>query len=217
MDTKDKTKTSCVNMSTVLSVVAIIISLITIALFFFKVTEYSVVDSGTFISIMTAFIAIIVTILIGFQVYNAIDLRADIKKYIEDFKKLEKKSEDFVAKTEEDINHAMVGIYLSMANNASGEYIQIFRRLHSALYHSLKCENNYGMIDDFLKGMEESMDDFFVNTTDIQANKENCNYAVSDIRETEKKIKTDSKFSVIKTRYTAIMKRFYEGIAPFDL
>lgn len=58
-----------------LSLIALAISCITIGLFFCIVGPYSVIDSGTFIGVMTAFIGMSVTLLIGYQIYNAMEIK----------------------------------------------------------------------------------------------------------------------------------------------
>lgn len=80
MDSKDKIKTSYTNTVTILSVFSIAISFITIALFFFKVKENSVIDSGTYISIMATFIGICAAFIIGFQILNALSVDSKISR-----------------------------------------------------------------------------------------------------------------------------------------
>lgn len=62
-----------------LSIFAIVISLITIGLFFFKVSPSSIVDSLTFISVLAAFVGISVTLLLGYQIYNALEIKEKLK------------------------------------------------------------------------------------------------------------------------------------------
>lgn len=59
--------------SFILSIVALAVSIITLAVIFFQVTPHSVIDLGTFIGVMTALIGICITFLVGYQIYNAID------------------------------------------------------------------------------------------------------------------------------------------------
>lgn len=57
------------------ALIALIISIITMVLFFIKVESNSVVDGITFISIVAAFIGISVTLLIGYQIYNSMEIK----------------------------------------------------------------------------------------------------------------------------------------------
>ena len=63
-----------------MSLGAIVLSFITIALFFVKVSPNSVVDNMTFVSVLAAFIGISVTILLGYQIYNAIEIKDKINE-----------------------------------------------------------------------------------------------------------------------------------------
>lgn len=59
----------------VLMIVAIVLFLVEIALWIFNVISFSVIDAGTFISVSVAILAIIVTIVIGWQVVNILDFK----------------------------------------------------------------------------------------------------------------------------------------------
>lgn len=63
-----------------LSIFSLSLSTITIILFFVKVDENSVVNSETFISSCTAIITIAVTIAVGFQVFQSIDIKSKINE-----------------------------------------------------------------------------------------------------------------------------------------
>lgn len=61
--------------SFILSIIALATSIITLAVIFIRVTPNSVIDLGTFIGVMTALIGICITFLVGYQIYNAIEIR----------------------------------------------------------------------------------------------------------------------------------------------
>jgi len=63
-----------------LSFFSLLLSIVTIILFFVKVKNDSVVNSDTFISICTAFIAIGVTIAVGFQVFQSLDIKSKVNE-----------------------------------------------------------------------------------------------------------------------------------------
>lgn len=69
-----------------MSLFSIVLSIGTIILFFFKVEDSSVVNSDTFVSTCTAIITIGVTIAVGFQVFQSID----IKTKLSDIERLKK-------------------------------------------------------------------------------------------------------------------------------
>lgn len=57
---------------------SLVLSISTIILFFIKVEENSVVDSDTFVGTCTAIITIGVTIAVGFQVFQSLDIKSKI-------------------------------------------------------------------------------------------------------------------------------------------
>lgn len=66
------------------------ISIIVIILFFYKVGPNSIVDLGTFVGVSTAILGILITLLIGYQIYNAVDIRqklSSIDKLNDEFQK----------------------------------------------------------------------------------------------------------------------------------
>lgn len=67
-----------INWSFWLSLMAFVISLVALAVFICKVEPYSVVTIDTYIGVIAGFIGIAVTLLVGYQIYNAIDLRQRI-------------------------------------------------------------------------------------------------------------------------------------------
>lgn len=59
---------------------AIVLSFVTIILFFLKVKPNSVIDITTFIGAIAAFIGVSVTLVIGFQIYSFISIKDKIKE-----------------------------------------------------------------------------------------------------------------------------------------
>lgn len=80
------------NKSFILSFFALIVSIVTLVVIFIRVTPNSVIDLGTFIGVMTALIGISITFLVGYQIYNAIEIRqklAEVDRLQEKLKQLE--------------------------------------------------------------------------------------------------------------------------------
>lgn len=59
---------------------SVVLSIFTIILFFFKVEDDSVVNSDTFVSSCTAIITIGVTIAVGFQVFQSLDIKSKLSE-----------------------------------------------------------------------------------------------------------------------------------------
>ena len=61
-----------------IAIVALMLSLCLIAVICMDVWEISVIDSNSFISGLVAIMSIIFTLLVGYQIYNALDLKEKI-------------------------------------------------------------------------------------------------------------------------------------------
>lgn len=83
-----------------LSIIAIIISVITIILFFFKVSPNSVVDSNTFISTLVALFGLAITILIGYQIYNAVEIREKMENLSNELDKITEIKKELMSEIE---------------------------------------------------------------------------------------------------------------------
>ena len=64
----------------ILSLFSIAISSITLVVILLRVTPNSVIDLGTFIGVIAAFIGISVTLLIGYQIYNAMEIQHKLRE-----------------------------------------------------------------------------------------------------------------------------------------
>lgn len=63
-----------------MAIVALSLSIVTIVLFFIRVAPNSVIDLGTFVGIIATFIGICITLLIGYQIYNAVDIKGRLEQ-----------------------------------------------------------------------------------------------------------------------------------------
>lgn len=115
--------------SFILSIIALAVSIVTLAVIFIRVTPNSVIDLGTFIGVMTALIGISITFLVGYQIYNAIEIRqklAEVDQLQEKFKQLEQSNKQ-----------AEEGFYIIQARMVGGKTFQhpnaLFKMLNAIL------------------------------------------------------------------------------------
>lgn len=97
---------------------SISISIITIALFFFKVAPSSVVDISTFLGITAAFIGVSVTLLVGYQIFNVLDFRNKLSQVEELQKVLEQQREEtrtINLQQQEGFNIILARLYIRIA------------------------------------------------------------------------------------------------------
>ena len=107
--------------------------------------ELSVVSLDTFIGVIVALLAIVFTVIIGFQIVNAIDMR-------EKMSQLEKKQMELLENerqlAENDRLHVMEAYNLQSgisgesaeAYFAKGQYIEAFAFYHSALHYAILAD-----------------------------------------------------------------------------
>lgn len=87
--------------SLVLSLCSLAISIIMIVIYIFKANEFSYADPVTYLSAVLGMIALFVAVGLGYQIYNAVDLKSqinnvkkDVEMNIQDVKTSIKKAED---------------------------------------------------------------------------------------------------------------------------
>ena len=129
--------------------ISLILSIISFAgvlsvwiLWVFGVFRVSVIDLGTFVGIIVALLAIIVTVVLGLQIINALDIREKITE-------LEQKHTALL-EIDRQLNENSISI-VKLAHNlqagicdsgtnlyvASGQFIEAFGSCHSAFYNAI--------------------------------------------------------------------------------
>ena len=128
--------------SIILSTISIIGVLSVWGLWIFASLELAVVSLDTFIGVIVALLAIVFTVIIGFQIVNAIDMR-------EKMSQLEKRQMEILENerqlAENDRLHVMEAYNLQAGINgesaeayfAKGQYIESFTFYHAALHHAI--------------------------------------------------------------------------------
>lgn len=78
----------------VFSIIALFVSLLVAILWFCQTKNTAVIDSGTYISVSVTVLAIIVAIVLGWQIYNVIDYKEKVTEIDELKKELQRKSKE---------------------------------------------------------------------------------------------------------------------------
>lgn len=172
-----------------LSVISLILWFVVVVLWLFNVYEFSVVDSNTFIGVIIALLALIVTFVVGWQIFNVLDVKAQLSDIADLKKQLQQQRED----NEEDFNSMM---YLqsiafgdiSLQNNNISDAFNIYLW---AVYYSLKLKNEY--IDELL--IISQLNRVANSLTDIDEKAKN------QIINTDSKIRELPRFKYIKNEY----------------
>lgn len=128
------------NKSFILSIIALATSIITLAVIFIRVTPNSVIDLGTFIGVMTALIGICITFLVGYQIYNAIEIRQKLAE-IDTLKSLLDRTNIELEKTKASVFDS---IYATLAKAVSinpNKPVDAFYYMNVSLKYSLDIDD----------------------------------------------------------------------------
>ncbi len=186
-----------------LSIVAILVSTAVVILWACDALHYSVVTLDTFIGVVVALLAIIVTIILGWQIYNAIDIRQRMKKIDELEKNLQDQQKQLVDASYS--MHHLIGVTWGNEAYLRGDYILSFRRLIDALnntMHTIKCQNANTIID-YMKECCGKMQDH----SNIQKK------WFEEIKEDNEDIRESANYHFIQERYEAIYGDFIRKVS----
>lgn len=192
--------------SFILSIIALAVSIVTLAVIFIRVTPNSVIDLGTFIGVMTALIGICITFLVGYQIYNAIEIRQKLAE-IESLKKELKKLEQFNKSAEE-------GFYIIQARLASIDPLHqpnsVFKMLEAilvALDIDHKIDGYQWMLEDLRSYMMLFHLESFAGAP-VNQIKEDIKQMKLIYSETDQKIRKHVNYGYIRSIYETLMKQF---------
>ncbi|MBR4497120.1 MAG: hypothetical protein IKP08_00400 [Bacteroidales bacterium] len=212
----------------VLMIVAIVLFLVEIALWIFNVISFSVIDAGTFISVSVAILAIIVTIVIGWQVVNILDF----KKKQEELEFQQKKI-NINQNLQDSQQKTIVETQQLLAESQKALAIQQ-KELQEDLSTGIKFVLRMSIIPGYLDGNKfvDALNTLFIALNDLmslnklQGFEKNVDVVIilineyvskcseSDmltlwtrIKDTDEKIRNAKNFSMISEKYEDIIKR----------
>lgn len=191
--------------SFILSIIALAVSIVTLAVVFIRVTPNSVIDLGTFIGVMTALIGISITFLVGYQIYNAIEIRQKLAEVDQLQEKL-KQLEQFNKSAEE-------GFYIIQARMAAGKAFQqpnaLFKMLNAilvALDVDHKADGYQWMLDELKEYMLLFHLGCFWGT--LTQKKEEIERIKSVYLEIDQRIRKHPNYDKIRSKYEELMEQF---------
>lgn len=192
------------------ALISLAISILTMVLFFVKVSSNNVVDGLTFIGVIAAFIGISVTLLIGYQIYNAVEIKNRLQK----MQQLETEISDSKSKLTElsNLQEEAIAIIEAKILQAKGDFCNAFVRFHSAIKYSIKLpfkrEGYPLLLDDLADYMKD------INITSF----DNCSTSDQLITDIELfkdlftkdiiQIKESPDYPIISYRYEELMDKF---------
>ena len=142
--------------SIILSWLAIIVSIATMILFFVKVEPNSVVNSDTFISVLAGLVGVMVTLLVGYQIYEAVEMRGKLKELDELRRKFEATQKD-LEKEKNKMQEQCCMLMYHVFSYQQDRHVDAFLRLHESLKYIICTEEIYGDMDWYFKALYNAM------------------------------------------------------------
>ncbi|RXQ87281.1 hypothetical protein EO244_16515 [Ancylomarina salipaludis] len=193
---------------TLFNVFILLVSLIALGFSLMKVTPFSI-NGDTYIGTIATFIGISVTLLIGYQLINFIEIR----KELTEFKK--SKSEIFdtqkrISKLENEIQENLDAISASFISMNQGGCVEAFLLQQRAMISALKSkrtdfEHLYIGLKQYITKMEPS---YFATGGNTEVDERFAKYK-EDSEKYDLEIKANDNYYIIKHEYERIMKCFY--------
>lgn len=192
------------------ALIAFAISIIMVILFFVRVSPNSVVDGMTFIGVIAAFMGISVTLLIGYQIYNAVEIKNRLNK----IRQIEAEISDSKSKLTElsNLQEEAIAMIEAKISQAKGDFCNAFVRFHSAIKYSIKLPFKREGYPLLLNDLANYMKD--INLTSF----DNCSASSQLITEIELfkdlfakdiiQVKKSPDYPIISYRYEELMDKF---------
>ena len=129
-----------------LSIAAIVLSLLVFALWAFEVIPHCVITAESFIGACVALLAIIVAFVLGWQIYNAIEIKEKVNEIV-GLQKEQEKLKSYIEQTKKDIQEANItnAVYhctmLGLGASNTRDYVSACRFLINALKYTLQLQH----------------------------------------------------------------------------
>ena len=198
------------NKSIILSWVAISISLVTLVLFLVKVTANSIIGIDTFLGVVGAFIGISVTLLVGYQIFNAFEIKEKLKKVDELEAIIKTTKEDFhLLKNEQNEDRCVIMARLFFRTDMP---LDAFIRFHEALVFMLSTNSIKDGLKWYFEELEKCMKNIsmisFHDWEDVQRLEVRVNDFKGLFVDDCDSIKKHKNYYIVKDRYDELMKKF---------
>lgn len=190
------------------------ISITMLVLWCCNVGGFTVVSLDSFVGIIVALLAIVVTISIGWQVYNTIEIKNRIEK-VDELEEIYNKQENMIQQIQ---NHSLYLIYASMGNSALNDY-QLASKINSssttyqllaAFIYYMKSLNSSVSLESPLN--TQTLLDFLKYITTQQIQEGTTDKYMDDIKDINNKIRSSKHYDIIKNHYENIYNDFISKV-----
>ena len=192
-------------MNKVLNIITLVIAIVALGFLLFRIVPFTI-GSDTYIGIIATFIGISVTMLIGYQIVNTLEIRREIKQ-LSTLNTDIKESKQRIFQIENEAKEAFDLIIAKLHSKVQDECVWAVIMQHKALISSLKSgRTNYdGVFQDFklyITGMEPG---YFATGTPSEIERIINEYKKA-IAEDATNIKSRTNYFTIKYEYERIIK-----------
>ena len=129
-----------------MAIASLLISGGIVGLWICKANDFSVVSLDSFVGVIVALLAIIVTFVLGWQIYNAIEIKEKVNEIV-NLQKEQEKLKAYIEQSKNEIKQANISNAFYHSTNMglgaynAGDYFSAYRFLLSALRHTLQLQN----------------------------------------------------------------------------
>lgn len=198
-----------VNWAIGLSIAAIVAVVILILLWACNVWKLSVIGIETFIGVIVALLAIIVTFVVGWQIYSTLDIKSIIKEYDVRIKEVEALKKQFMYQQDKIeqltlMNKHITGLTWGKTAIKEEQWTAAFRYLIISLRSSLLLKSSIN-IDSIFSKLD-------VVSENINSKSKVTGKIYEEIVKTNLEIRNLDKFQLIKDRYNKMYDNIFSKI-----
>lgn len=196
-------KWSCAHICAYLSLA---ISVTMFVLWCCNVGGFSVVSLDSFVGVVVALLAIVVTLAIAWQIFNSIELKDKIKKM--DILKEKLDQHEKVIEERKNISGCLIFGSLADIELYNSNYMSAFRYLMISLEYSMSLDTP-GNINNIFNRMDISISKMIQDTS--------CSAGtMGEIQDCDKKIRESKCFDIIKSQYVEKYSKFISKVKVTD-
>lgn len=197
------------NIAFICSGFALLIALSLVVAFCWRVGDYSVVDAGTYISILVSIMTLIFALMVGYQIYNA----WEIKQQLKDVELLKKELNHYKTDFYHLENEQKEGFYYMQARlyfyveDYQNAIIKYFGAIRYSLLTNHEEDGYDWIIDDLSEYMLKIYAGSFGGGTPQQLQPKIQRFREYIVAESEK-IQKSKNYFIIRKRYEELMRKF---------
>lgn len=183
--------------------VSLAISVVIILLWCCNVGGFTVVSLDSFVGVIVALLAIVVTLAIAWQIYNAVELKKKVEELFlikDQYKEQQHSLEQIAYRFHHHIGHIM--------GSANPDRIESFRFLMFSLMNTLQLDQPIN-VDQLLKRMQRT----------VKGEQAEVHYEAEyydSVMDYDQTIRALANYSLIKSRYESIFNQFMAKVKRYE-